>query len=52
MASIDIQSVRKSYGEHAVLHGVDLEIKDGEFIVLVAPVRLWQVHASAHDRRA
>src|SRR5690606_2588179 len=37
MASIDIQSVRKSYGEHAVLHGVDLEIKDGEFIVLVGP---------------
>lgn len=37
MASIDIQSVRKSYGELAVLHGVDLEIKDGEFIVLVGP---------------
>ncbi len=37
MASIDIQSVRKSYGEHAVLHGVDLEIQDGEFIVLVGP---------------
>ncbi|MFC0246070.1 ABC transporter ATP-binding protein [Falsochrobactrum ovis] len=37
MASINIQSVRKSYGEHAVLHGVDLEIKDGEFIVLVGP---------------
>lgn len=37
MASIDIQSVRKSYGEHAVLHGVDLEIKDGEFVVLVGP---------------
>lgn len=37
MASINIQSVRKNYGEHAVLHGVDLEIKDGEFIVLVGP---------------
>jgi len=37
MASIDIQSVRKSYGDLAVLHGVDLEIKDGEFIVLVGP---------------
>ncbi len=37
MASINIQSVRKSYGELAVLHGVDLEIEDGEFIVLVGP---------------
>ncbi|MBC2884381.1 sn-glycerol-3-phosphate ABC transporter ATP-binding protein UgpC [Ochrobactrum sp. CM-21-5] len=37
MASIDIQSVRKSYGDLAVLHGVDLEIRDGEFIVLVGP---------------
>ncbi|MEJ5018405.1 sn-glycerol-3-phosphate ABC transporter ATP-binding protein UgpC [Ochrobactrum vermis] len=37
MASINVQSVRKSYGELAVLHGVDLEIEDGEFIVLVGP---------------
>ncbi|WP_420963484.1 ABC transporter ATP-binding protein [Brucella sp. IR073] len=37
MASIDIQSVRKSYGDLAVLHGVDLSIRDGEFIVLVGP---------------
>ncbi|MBB3975730.1 multiple sugar transport system ATP-binding protein [Rhizobium azooxidifex] len=37
MASIDIESVRKSYGPFPVLHGVDLTIKDGEFIVLVGP---------------
>lgn len=37
MASIDIASVRKSYGHFPVLHGVDLTIKDGEFIVLVGP---------------
>jgi len=37
MASIDIESVRKSYGPVSVLHGVDLAIKDGEFIVLVGP---------------
>ncbi|MXN45424.1 sn-glycerol-3-phosphate ABC transporter ATP-binding protein UgpC [Shinella kummerowiae] len=37
MASIDIQSIRKSFGTFPVLHGVDLTIRDGEFIVLVGP---------------
>jgi len=37
MASIDIAAIRKSYGIHPVLHGVDLEIRDGEFVVLVGP---------------
>ena len=37
MASITIQSVRKSYGDFSVLHGVDLDIQHGEFIVLVGP---------------
>ena len=37
MASIDIHAIRKSYGTFPVLHGVDLSIRDGEFIVLVGP---------------
>jgi len=37
MASIDIKNIQKSYGHMSVLHGVDLEIKDGEFVVLVGP---------------
>ncbi|ANH07345.1 MULTISPECIES: ABC transporter ATP-binding protein [Shinella] len=37
MASIDIQDIRKSFGAFSVLHGVDLTIRDGEFIVLVGP---------------
>ncbi|MCW5708153.1 sn-glycerol-3-phosphate ABC transporter ATP-binding protein UgpC [Shinella sp.] len=37
MASIDIQDIRKSFGTFSVLHGVDLTIRDGEFIVLVGP---------------
>ncbi len=37
MASIDIRDIRKSYGRIEVLHGVDLDIRDGEFIVLVGP---------------
>ena len=37
MASVDITNVRKSYGTHAVIHGVNVAIKDGEFIILVGP---------------
>jgi multiple sugar transport system ATP-binding protein len=37
MGSISIHGVRKSFGPVPVLHNVDLEIEDGEFIVLVGP---------------
>ena len=37
MASVGFKGVRKSYGRTAVLHGVEFEIADGEFVVLVGP---------------
>src|SRR5262249_59291181 len=37
MASVDVVSIRKSFGNLEVLHGVDVAIADGEFIVLVGP---------------
>ncbi|MDQ6684061.1 MAG: sn-glycerol-3-phosphate ABC transporter ATP-binding protein UgpC [Pseudomonadota bacterium] len=37
MASVTIQSVKKSFGETDVLHGVDIDIADGSFTVLVGP---------------
>ena len=37
MASVSFQEVRKSFGKTAVLHGVSLDIADGEFMVLVGP---------------
>ncbi|GAA2859532.1 multiple sugar transport system ATP-binding protein [Aminobacter niigataensis] len=37
MAQIDIRDVRKSYGTTAVLHGVSIDIPDGEFVILVGP---------------
>ena len=37
MASVAIRDVRKSYGATAVIHGVDISISDGEFVVLVGP---------------
>ena len=37
MAAIRITGLSKSYGDVAVLRGVDLRIEDGEFVVLVGP---------------
>lgn len=37
MADIELSSVRKSYGNLEVIHGIDAHIKDGEFAVLVGP---------------
>jgi len=37
MASLTLRGVRKSYGDVAVMHGVDLDIVDGEFVVFVGP---------------
>ena len=37
MASVTIEAVRKNFGEVAILHGVDIEIPDGSFTVLVGP---------------
>jgi multiple sugar transport system ATP-binding protein len=37
MAGVNIRSVAKTFGETHVLKGVDLDIRDGEFISLVGP---------------
>ncbi|SCX21936.1 sn-glycerol-3-phosphate import ATP-binding protein UgpC [Agrobacterium sp. DSM 25558] len=37
MAQVNLSDIRKSYGSVNVIHGVDLGIKDGEFVVLVGP---------------
>jgi multiple sugar transport system ATP-binding protein len=37
MASVQIEDVRKSFGDVEVLHGVTVPIEDGEFVVLVGP---------------
>src|SRR3954464_11567796 len=37
MASVTLRGVRKSFGSTEVVHGVDIEVEDGEFCVLVGP---------------
>src|SRR5882672_524162 len=37
MASVQLKGVRKAFGRVEVVHGVDISIRDGEFVVLVGP---------------
>ncbi|MHA6297152.1 ABC transporter ATP-binding protein [Devosia sp. CAU 1758] len=37
MARIELQGLVKEYGKTEVVHGIDLAIKDGEFVVFVGP---------------
>ena len=37
MADLTLRGVRKSYGDVHVIHGVDLDVRHGEFVVFVGP---------------
>lgn len=37
MSRVTLSNIRKSYGSTKVIHGVDLDIADGEFVALVGP---------------
>jgi len=37
MASVEIQNVRKAYGDFETIKGVSVEVPDGAFVVLVGP---------------
>ncbi len=37
MAGLEIRNVRKSFGATPILHGVSIDIQDGEFVILVGP---------------
>ena len=37
MATVALEGVKKNYGSVPVVHGIDLEVADGEFVVLVGP---------------
>ena len=37
MGQVTLRGVRKSYGAVDVINGIDLEVRDGEFLVFVGP---------------
>ena len=37
MATVQLRDVRKSYGDLQVIHGVSMDVTDGEFVVIVGP---------------
>ncbi len=37
MATVNIKSISKSYGEHRILHEISLNIEKGEFVAVVGP---------------
>jgi sn-glycerol 3-phosphate transport system ATP-binding protein len=37
MAKLDLRNVRKSYGDLEIVHGIDMSVRDGEFVVIVGP---------------
>ena len=37
MATVTLKNIKKSFGKTDVIHGVDIDIADGEFIVIVGP---------------
>ncbi len=37
MGSLQLENIRKSFGEVEVLKGIDLDVEDGEFVIFVGP---------------
>ena len=37
MSGVSLRNVKKAYGTTPVIHGVDIEIDKGEFVVFVGP---------------
>ncbi|MDH3658743.1 MAG: sn-glycerol-3-phosphate ABC transporter ATP-binding protein UgpC [Alphaproteobacteria bacterium] len=37
MSTVQLRNVKKAFGSTEILHGIDLDIEDGEFVVFVGP---------------
>jgi multiple sugar transport system ATP-binding protein len=37
VGNLQLKSIRKAYGTHEVLKGIDLDVEDGEFVIFVGP---------------
>jgi len=37
MAAVELRRVAKNFGKHCIIDGIDLEVREGEFVVFVGP---------------
>ncbi len=37
MSVLQLRNIKKRFGQHEVIHGVDLDVREGEFLVFVGP---------------
>ena len=52
MSSLSLKKVEKIYpGGVQAIQSMNFDIKDGEFIVLVGPLRLWKINYATSDSR-
>ena len=51
MAIIELENIRKSYADgsqmYHVLNQLNLSVEPNEFVAILGPFRIWQVHALA-----
>ena len=52
MPHVELDRLTKRFGAAEVISDLSLAVEAGEFCVLRRALRLRQVHAAAHDRRA
>ena len=49
MAGIALKNLVKTFGAYTAVSGISLDIRDGEFLIMVGPIRLRQDDDAQHD---
>ncbi|GIT65502.1 MAG: hypothetical protein Ct9H300mP23_11290 [Nitrospinota bacterium] len=49
MAGLTLKNIHKSFGKVKVIHGIDMEVKDGKFYCHSWTIRMWKIYVIAHD---
>lgn len=44
---LEVQDLRKSFGDHEVLKGITTTIRKGDVLALIGSVRMWKIHFPA-----